>query len=154
MCGLTLSSPAISPPAFQCVKSVTLIIYLQEPSGHKIMIYHISDGGPLPVFFKLPVSEISEIDDHKSVRNRNNRTKAFSLFVYQSPDVIWTQYRYIYLFSVNQRYRWAYAMKWVLSTWKTEEVPRAGGYKLRKIWTHTYTCIFCQTMIMKRLSNE
>ena len=28
----------------------------------------ISDGGPLPVFFKLPVSEISEIDDHKSVR--------------------------------------------------------------------------------------
>ena len=27
-----------------------------------------SGGGPLPVFFKLPVSEISEIDDHKSVR--------------------------------------------------------------------------------------
>ena len=25
------------------------------------------DGGPLPVFFKLPISEISEIDDHKSV---------------------------------------------------------------------------------------
>ena len=26
------------------------------------------DGGPLSVFFKLPISEISEIDDHKSVR--------------------------------------------------------------------------------------
>ena len=25
------------------------------------------DGGPLSVFFKLPISEISEIDDHKSV---------------------------------------------------------------------------------------
>ncbi len=24
-------------------------------------------GGPLPVYFKLPISEISEIDDHKSV---------------------------------------------------------------------------------------
>ena len=27
----------------------------------------LEDGGPLPVFFKLPISEISEIDDHKSV---------------------------------------------------------------------------------------
>ena len=32
-------------------------------------IFRLSeDGGPLSVFFKLPISEISEIDDHKSVR--------------------------------------------------------------------------------------
>jgi hypothetical protein len=34
-------------------------------------------GGPLPVYFKLPISEISEIDDHKSVSNagRDNLTR-------------------------------------------------------------------------------
>ena len=31
------------------------------------MFFYFSDNQPLQVFFKLPVSEISEIDDHKSV---------------------------------------------------------------------------------------
>ena len=40
----------------------------------------VSDGNPLLVYFKLPVSEISEIDDHKSVSRRqvvNNQIENF-----------------------------------------------------------------------------
>ena len=43
-------------------------IFLQT-RGENMRIFRLSeDGGPLSVFFKLPISEISEIDDHKSVR--------------------------------------------------------------------------------------
>ena len=35
---------------------------------YKSKIYIFSAPTPLEVFFKLPVSEISEIDDHKSVK--------------------------------------------------------------------------------------
>ena len=49
-----------------------------------ILNYQIicADGKPLPVFFKLPVSEISEIDDHKSVSRicRENRGFCWKLF--------------------------------------------------------------------------
>ena len=41
----------------------------QTNKRENMRIYRLSeDGGSLPVFFKLPISEISEIDDHKSVR--------------------------------------------------------------------------------------
>ena len=38
------------------------------PTTKKICEFVSEDDGPLSVFFKLPISEISEIDDHKSVR--------------------------------------------------------------------------------------
>jgi len=37
------------------------------PPAYRKDVLPPTDGGPLPVFFKLPVSEISEIDDHKSI---------------------------------------------------------------------------------------
>ncbi len=44
-------------------------------------------GGPLPVYFKLPISEISEIDDHKSVSKagRDNLTRFSSNILNQIP---------------------------------------------------------------------
>eukprot|EP00090_Calanus_glacialis_P009961 TRINITY_DN18345_c0_g1_i1.p1 TRINITY_DN18345_c0_g1~~TRINITY_DN18345_c0_g1_i1.p1 ORF type:complete len:466 (-),score=107.54 TRINITY_DN18345_c0_g1_i1:448-1845(-) len=37
------------------------------PNSYRKDVLPPTDGHPLPVFFKLPVSEISEIDDHKSI---------------------------------------------------------------------------------------
>ena len=40
------------------------------PNSYRKDVLPPTDGHPLPVFFKLPVSEISEIDDHKSVSKK------------------------------------------------------------------------------------
>ena len=46
----------------------TLLLYILSKTLTNCFFQYFPEGGPLLVFFKLPVSEISEIDDHKSVR--------------------------------------------------------------------------------------
>jgi len=42
-------------------------VFCLPPNYRKDVLPPTEDGGPLSVFFKLPISEISEIDDHKSI---------------------------------------------------------------------------------------
>jgi len=42
-------------------------VFCLPPNYRKDVLPPTGDGEPLPVFFKLPISEISEIDDHKSI---------------------------------------------------------------------------------------
>ena len=57
-----------------CLRSIWKFTLCNSASVFYLLVENITicslfleDGGPLPVFFKLPISEISEIDDHKSV---------------------------------------------------------------------------------------
>ena len=56
-----------------CLRSIWKFTLCNSASVFYLLVENITicplleDGGPLPVYFKLPISEISEIDDHKSV---------------------------------------------------------------------------------------
>ena len=66
------------------------------------------DGEPLPVFFKLPISEISEIDDHKSVRELLTSSLSHLLKSYVPPHFLtyWTRHSFTPWFPMFLSHSW------------------------------------------------
>ena len=39
-------------------------------NNYKDFMFSAASGGPINVFFKLPITEVSSVDDHTRVNNR------------------------------------------------------------------------------------